>query len=266
MNRWLVTGAGQSVCDAWMAALDQRFAEDVFVLTDGPEVAGEARRLFGHTLIVQLPETVDPAEFDGVIDLAGGTVTETPCYVLPSPAKALVQRVLADVQVRGIVGALTEPAIAMPGGVEALAGQVSQLFNGRDPDSEPFGGSLAFNQLRRDSAELEQWVMHAQGLGPEAVSLAVHQTDLFYTTTASLWIEADASTVDALVAASNTAMDACLAAAPSRGRADDVACWQMATRVLTPTWVHVQVYADTEYGVWVTAMVDWMCGLQEVHL
>lgn len=266
MSRWLVTGAGQSVCDAWMAGLDARFAEDVFVLTDGPEVAGEARRLLGHTLIVQLSDTVDPAEFDGVIDLAGGTRTETPRYVLPSPAQALVQRVLANLQVRGIVGSLTEPAIAMPGGVEALAGQVSQLFNGRDPDPAPFGGSLAFNQLRRDSAEIEQWVMHAQGLAPEAVSLSVHQTDLFYTTTASLWIEADAATVDAIVAASNTTMDACVAAAPSRGRADEVACWQMATRVLTPTWVAVQLYADTEYGLWAPAMLDWMFALQEAHL
>ncbi|MGA1207563.1 MAG: hypothetical protein ACO31Z_07340 [Litorivicinaceae bacterium] len=260
--RWLVAGAGHSVCDPWMTAFEAQCAEHTIVLADGPEVAGEARRLAGQTLIVQVLDDLDSTEFDGVIDLTGRLVTTAPRCVLPAPARVLLQQLLSAVQIQRIVGAIQEPAIATQGGVEALAGQVSQLFNGRDPDPGTFGGTLAFNQLRRDSAAVEQWVRDAQGLAPDAVALTIHQTDLFYTATASLWIEAEVDAIDALVGQANCAMDACTVAAPGRGRAEESARWQMATRRLTPTAVQVQVYADTETGLWVPAILAWMDDLQ----
>ena len=263
MNRWLVTGAGHSVCDAWIQALDDQFAEDTIVLVDGPDVAGEARRILGRTVVIQVASDVELTDFDGVIDLAGDAITAVPCLTLPTPTDALLGRLLRTVpSLTGLRGSIAEPAIAIPGGVEALAGQVSQLFNGRDPDPEPFGGTIAFNQRWLDRSVLAEMMAHARGLPSGAIALAVHQTDLFYTTQASLWVTTSADCLDRLESEATLVLTEGVSAAPGRGRAEDADSWQMGLRRLSATEAQLEIYADTEHGLWVPAMVTWMTAIR----
>ena len=62
-------------------------------------------------------------------------------YLPTASLFVMLKRLLGDLAVDSIKtlqGVVREPAVVQQQGVEALAGQVTQLFNGRDPESQPF--------------------------------------------------------------------------------------------------------------------------------
>ena len=105
--------------------------------------------------MIELDTEADLATADVVFDLNDAYVGDAIVFKPTASLFVMLKRLLSDLTVdsiRTLHGVVREPAVMEQRGVEALAGQVTQLFNGRDPEPQPFGGTLAFNARTLDES------------------------------------------------------------------------------------------------------------------
>ena len=254
MIELVITGAGSGLCDSILEVIEEVEGDYRLRLVDSMESAGEARRFQGRTVIIELDTEADLATANVVFDLnqtySGDAVVFAPKLSL----FVMLKRLMGDLDTGSIValhGVVREPAVEQPHGVEALAGQVTQLFNGRDPESQPFGGTLAFNSRTLDEAALIEALQGLGGPQNAEISLERLQSDSFYTVHASLWLQAaDSKTVDSIMAKSTDTYGSGVSISPDSGRVDHDAAMRVFARQVSGDWVHLMVTADLEKTIW----------------
>jgi len=249
-----ITGAGSGLCDSVLEVIESVEGDFCLRLIDGIESAGEARRFRGRTNVIELDNEADIDTADLVFDLnqtySGDTERFRPTLSLVVMMKQLLDS-LATADVLKLYGVVREPAVEQPGGVEALAGQVTQLFNGRDPDPQPFGGSLAFNTRTLDDAALVEALSEIHALQRAEISLERLQSDSFYTVHASLWMQLKTPQAKVMVTEHQTDQyRSGLSVSPDSGRVDSEAAMIVRVRELSSDWVHVMITADLEKTIW----------------
>ncbi|MBU25594.1 MAG: hypothetical protein CMD99_06140 [Gammaproteobacteria bacterium] len=264
MIELVVTGAGTGLCDSILETIDSIEGDYCLRLIDAMESAGEARRFQGRTLVIELDSEADLESADLVFDLnqtySGHAVAFRPnLSLLPMLGRVLMTLEAGDLKMlHGVVG---EPAVEHVGGVEALASQVTELFNGRDPNPEPFGGMLAFNARTLDESCHVDALRAIDALSDAVISIERLQTDSFYTVHASLWLQACSSTVANLILGFETeAYTAGLSVSPDSGRVAQDEGIRVSTRRVADDWVHMMLTADLEKTIWAqeakTVLVD----------
>jgi hypothetical protein len=260
----VVTGAGTGLCDSILEAVDSVEGDYRLRLIDATNSAGEARRFQGRTLVIELDSEAGLESADLVFDLnqtyKGQAVTFRPnLSLLPMLRRVLAPLESGDIKMlHGVVG---EPAVEHIGGVEALASQVTQLFNGRDPNPEPFGGILAFNARTLDESGEVNALRSIDALSNTVISIERLQTDSFYTVHASLWLQACSPTVTDLVLGFGTEeYTVGLSVSPYSGRVAHDEGIRVNTRRVADDWVHMMLTADLEKTIWAqeakTILVD----------
>ena len=167
------------------------------------ESAGEVRRFQGRTVVIELDTEADLATADVVFDLSDTYTGDGVVFKPTASLFMMLKRLLGDLAVDSIKtlqGVVREPAVAQQQGVEALAGQVTQLFNGRDPEPQPFGGTLAFNARTLDESALVVSIHDLDALRNANISIERLQSDFFYTVHASLWLQtSDTQSIDSII-------------------------------------------------------------------
>ena len=141
MTELVITGAGSGLCDSILEVIEPVEGDYRLRLVDSIESAGEARRFQGRTVVIELDTEADLATADVVFDLNDAYVGDALIFKPTASlfdAKAIVGNLAAD-SIKTLHGVVREPAVTEQQGVEALAGQVTQLFNGRDPEPQPLG-------------------------------------------------------------------------------------------------------------------------------
>jgi hypothetical protein len=249
-----ITGAGSGLCDAVLEVIESVEGDFRLRLIDGIESAGEARRFQGRTIVIELDNEADLDTVNLVFDLNQTYIGDAERFRPTWSFVVMMQRLLdslANADVLTLHGVVREPAVEKPGGVEALAGQVTQLFNGRDPDPQPFGGSLAFNTRTLDDATLVDALSEIQALQCAEISLERLQSDSFYTAHASLWMQLKTPQAKALVTAHQTDQyRSGFSVSPDSGRVGLDAAMTVYVRELNNDWVHVMITADLEKTIW----------------
>ena len=256
MIQIVVTGAGRSVADPILERLASIDADFRLHLCDSMETAGEARRFKGRTLNIELASEMEIGIADLVLDLDHSYRGEQPVYRLPSPGCALLQRTVPESvrdAVTAVYGSIREPAAAIEQGVEALAGQVSELFNGRDPDPKQFGGTLAFNERILDPSEMVAAMQTDLGFGQAVISIERIQSDCFHTAAASLWLEGPEDAISAVRTMATENYPIGSGIAPNSGRDDADSAVRIAVREIARDRIHVRATGDLEYGIWAKA-------------
>ena len=270
MIELVVTGAGTSLCDSILEAVDSVEGDYRLRLIDAMDSAGEARRFRGRTLVIELDSEAGLESADLVFDLNqtynGQAVAFRPnLSLLPMLRRVLAPLESGDIKMlHGVVG---EPAVEHIGGVEALASQVTQLFNGRDPNPEPFGGMLAFNARTLDESGEVNALRSIGALRHTVVSLERLQTDSFYTVHASLWLQACSPAVaESILGLGTEAYTAGLSVAPDSGRVARDEGIRVSARRVGDDWVHMMLTADLEKTIWAqeakTILVDALGNVQ----
>lgn len=247
----VITAGGSGLADEILEALASVEADFRVRLVDGLASAGEARRFQGRTLMVELSDEADLASADLVLDLARTYEGTADRFRPDSPAASLWGRAVPaalEGKIRTLWGSVREPAVAVTGGVDALAGQVTQLFNGRDPEEEPFGGQLAFNSRWLDPAPMLNALKNQASLQGASVALERWQSDQFYTLSMSCWVQTDAP-ADVL-ALGQAPMPFGAGLAPNAGRMDINEPVQIWTESVDSNWVHLRMAADLERTLW----------------
>ena len=249
-----ITGAGSGLCDSVLEVIESVEGDFRIRLIDGIESAGEARRFQGRTIVIELDHEADLETADLVFDLnqtySGDVERFRPTLSLVVMMQRLLDS-LATADVLTLHGVVREPAVEQPGGVEALAGQVTQLFNGRDPDPQPFGGSLAFNTRTLDDQALVEALSEIHALQHAEISLERLQSDSFYTVHASLWMQLKTPQAKAQVIGCQTdEYRSGLSVSPDSGRVDSEAAMTVCVRELSQDWLHVMITADLEKTIW----------------
>lgn len=247
----VLTGGGSGLADEILESLAPIEADFRIRLVDTLESAGEARRFQGRTVLVELDTEAGFEDADLVVDLDGSYSGEVERFRPQLPMVSLAQRLFSDIPIDAIAsiqGVLREPVVSVQGGVDALAGQVTQLFNGRDPESAPFGGTLAFNSRVLDDAQLCEQLADIPQLANANLSIERVQSDAFYTVVASLWIQT--AHAQAMLQLANAPYQAGIGLAPDSGRVDADAPMRIMTRLASPGWVHMLVSADLERTLW----------------
>jgi hypothetical protein len=250
----VITGAGSGLCDSILEVIEAVEGDYRLRLVDSMSSAGEARRFQGRTVVIELDTEADLSTANVVFDLnqtySGDAVVFAPKLSL----FVMLKRLMGDLAIGSIValhGVVREPAVEQPQGVEALAGQVTQLFNGRDPEPKPFGGTLAFNSRILDEAALIKALQGLGGLQNADISLERLQSDSFYTVHASLWLQAaDSKTVDSIMAKSTDIYGPGVSISPDSGRVDHDVAMRVFARQVSGDWVHMMVTADLEKTIW----------------
>ena len=270
MIELVVTGAGTSLCDSILEAVDSVEGDYRLRLIDAMDSAGEARRFRGRTLVIELDSEAGLESADLVFDLNqtynGQAVAFRPnLSLLPMLRRVLAPLESGDIKMlHGVVG---EPAVEHIGGVEALASQVTQLFNGRDPNPEPFGGMLAFNARTLDESGEVNALRSICALRHTVISLERLQTDSFYTVHASLWLQACSPAVaDIILGLGTEAYTAGLSVSPDSGRVARDEGIRVSARRVGDDWVHMMLTADLEKTIWAqearTILVDALGNVQ----
>lgn len=247
----VLTGGGSGLADEILSSLTPIEADFRVRLVDTLESAGEARRFQGRTVLVELDTEAEFESADLVIDLDGSYSGDCERFRPQLPMVSLVQRLFSALPIdaiQAIHGVLREPAVSVLGGVDALAGQVTQLFNGRDPDVMPFGGTLAFNSRILDDAQLCEELSEIPQLATASLSIERVQSDAFYTVVASLWIQTPMG--QQILQLANASYDAGIGLAPDSGRVEPDAPMRVMARSAASGWVHLLVSADLERTLW----------------
>lgn len=265
----VISGAGRSLTDAILERLENLDGDYRLRLCDGYEAAGEARRFQGRTLNIELDSEVNLETADLVVDLAGSYEGNAPRFRPQSSGVSMLTRVVPEAvrgEISGLCGSIREPASEVQGGVEALAGQVTELFNGRDPDPKQFGGTLAFNDRLRDEHALVDALRHDIGLTAAAVSIERVQSDCFYTTVVSVWLDGPTAALSQIKARQTEPYVVDVGIAPDAGRVDADAGMRISVRDVSSTRIHVHATADVERTLWAEDAYDAICGsLESAH-
>ena len=138
----VITGAGSGLCDSILEVIEPVEGDYRLRLVDSIESAGEARRFQGRTVVIELDTEADLATADVVFDLNDAYVGDALIFKPTASLFVMLKRLLSNLAADSIMtlhGVVREPAVTEQQGVEALASQVTQLFNGRDPEPQPFG-------------------------------------------------------------------------------------------------------------------------------
>ena len=254
MIELVITGAGSGLCDSVLEVIEAVEGEYRLRLVDSMESAGEARRFQGRTVVIELDSEADLATANVVFDLNQTYSGDAIVFVPKLSLFVMLKRLLGDLgadAISTIHGVVREPAVEQSQGVEALAGQVTQLFNGRDPEPKPFGGTLAFNARTLDEAALVEALQGLDALQTADISLERLQSDSFYTVHASLWLEStDPKVIDSMMAKATDTYAAGLSISPDSGRVDHDAAMRVFARKVSNDWVHLMVTADLEKTIW----------------
>ncbi len=249
----LITGAGSGLCDSILEAIDVVQGDYRLRLIDSMESAGEARRFQGRTIVIELDTEADLSTADLVLDLNQTYSGDAEAFRPQLSLVMMLQRLLSCLEpgsVRALHGAVREPAVEQAQGVEALASQVTQLFNGRDPEPKPFGGTLAFNARTLDETALVEALPEIDALTNASISLERWQSDSFYTVHASLWIQLDEKGIASLLSLTNQDYVPGLSVSPDSGRVDHDADMMICARRISDDWVHLILTADLEKTIW----------------
>jgi hypothetical protein len=255
----VITGAGSGLCDSVLEVIEAVEGEYRLRLVDSIESAGEARRFQGRTIVIELDTEADLSTADLVLDLnltyAGDAETFRPQLSLVM----MLQRLLSSLEpgtVRALNGVVREPAVEQAQGVEALASQVTQLFNGRDPEPKPFGGTLAFNARTLDETAIVEALPEIDALNNASISLERWQSDSFYTVHASLWMQLDDIGIASLLSFTNQDYVPGMSVSPDSGRVDHDADMKVCARRISDDWVHLMLTADLEKTIWAREAKD----------
>lgn len=250
----VITGAGSGLCDSILEVIDAVEGDYRLRLVDSMQSAGEARRFQGRTVVIELDTEADLATADVVFDLDGAYVGDALVFKPTASLFVMLKRLLSDLAVDSIKtlqGVVREPAVMEQQGVEALAGQVTQLFNGRDPEPQPFGGTLAFNTRTLDESAVVESLHDLDALRNANISIERLQSDSFYTVHASLWLQmADAELIDLMISQSTDQYSAGLGISPDSGRVTNDSGMRVCVRQIAKDWVHVMLTADLEKTIW----------------
>ena len=247
----VITGGGSGLADEILEALAPIEADFRVRLIDTLDAAGEARRFQGRTVLVELDTEAGLDSADVVLDLDASYAGQIDRFRPEPPAVALLRRLFAELpsgHIDAMHGVIREPAVSMANGVEALAAQVTQLFNGRDPEHGLFGGTLAFNSRILDEASVCEALATIPALDQANVSIERVLSDSFYTVVASLWVQSSADA--AILSLTNTAFVAGEGVSPDSGRVDVDAPIRLTARSASAGWVHLHVSADLERTLW----------------
>ena len=164
--------------------------------------------------------------------------------------KRLLSNLAAD-SIKTLHGVVREPAVTEQQGVEALASQVTQLFNGRDPEPQPVGGTLAFNARTLDESALVESFCDLDALRNANISIERLQSDSFYTVHASLWLQtSDAQSIDSIISQATDQYSAGLGISPDLGRVTNDSDMRICVRKIAKDWVHLMLTADLEKTIW----------------
>ena len=254
MIELVITGAGSGLCDSILEVIDGVEGDYRLRLVDSMESAGEARRFQGRTIVIELESEADLSTANVVFDLNQTYSGDAAVFAPKLSLFVMLKRLLSDIganSISTIHGVVREPAVEQYQGVEALAGQVTQLFNGRDPEPKPFGGTLAFNARTLDEAALVEALQGLDALHNANISLERLQSDSFYTVHASLWLKAaDSKAIDAMMAKATDTYAAGMSISPNSGRVDHDAAMRVFARKVSDDWVHLMVTADLEKTIW----------------
>ena len=257
-----LTGAGSSLADSILEGLEGlEGLDDSYNLTliDGLHVAGETRRLNQRTLPIVLDTQIDLSSFKFILDLnrtyKGDAKVFRPNLALEALSRRVFSELPAD-SVKFIHGSVREPAIIRQGGVEGLAAQVAQLFNGRDPSPSPFGGTIAFNARTISVSELEDVILKVPVFRSANVALERLQGDMFYTVVASLWLQAESNVLEQILALATDELSDSISIAPETGRNEFDSCIRVFTKALRNQWVYVLITADLERTIWAQDAVN----------
>lgn len=246
-----ITGGGSGLADEILETLASVEADFRLRLVDGFSAAGEARRFKGRTLAIELSEEADLATADLVIDL-DATYEGTADRFRPlPPLVSLWSRVIPaslEGSITQVLGVVREPAVAVSGGVDALAAQVTQLFNGRDPEEAPFGGQLAFNSRALDADETVRALAELPTLAGTLISLERWQSDHFYTLTFSGWLQVQDPSM--LLQLHKNDLVPGYAVAPNTGRMEVDEPVRVSAELTESGWVHLTLTADLERTLW----------------
>ncbi len=254
MTELVITGAGSGLCDSILEVIEAVEGEYRLRLVDSMESAGEARRFRGRTVVIELDTEADLATADVVFDLNDIYIGDALVFKPTAPLFVMLKRLLSDLagdSIKTLYGAVREPAAMEQQGVEALAGQVTQLFNGRDPEPQPFGGTLAFNARILDESALIESFHDFDALRNANISIERLQSDSFYTVHASLWLQmADAQLIDSIISQSTDQYSAGLGISPDSGRVTNDPDMRICVRQIAKDWVHLMLTADLEKTIW----------------
>ena len=254
MTELVITGAGSGLCDSILEVIEAVEGDYRLRLVDSMESAGEARRFQGRTVVIELDTEADLATADVVFDLSDVYTGDGVIFKPTAPLFMMLKRLLGDLAVDSIKtlqGVVREPAVAQQQGVEALAGQVTQLFNGRDPEPQPFGGTLAFNARTLDESALVVSIHDLDALRNANISIERLQSDFFYTVHASLWLQtSDTQSIDSIISQATDQYSAGLGISPDSGRVTNDADMRICVRQIAKDWVHLMLTADLEKTIW----------------
>ena len=254
MKDIVITGGGSGLADAILESLESIDADYRLRLVDSMEHAGEARRWRGRTVVIQSDSEVDFSGATLVLDLNHSYVGDAQVFRPGLSSASLLRRMLSFLEpnaIGALYGVVREPVAEITGGVEALASQVTQLFNGRDPEPQPFGGTLAFNCRTLDDSGLIESLQMIPALNGAAISIERYQSDAFYTIHASLWMKLSTKIdFDAVLSIGNTNYEQGLSIAPNTGRVDGDAEMKVYVRKVSEEWVNLMVSADLEKTIW----------------
>jgi len=247
----ILTGGGSGLADEILDCLSPLEADFRIRLVDSLESAGEARRFQGRTVLVELDSEAGFDTADLVLDLDGSYSGDADRFRPQLAMVSMVQRVfsaIAEDAIEVLHGVFREPVVAVSGGVDALAGQVTQLFNGRDPEQLPFGGTLAFNSRILDDAQLDEQLQEIPQLAQARICIERVQSDSFYTAVASLWVKTPNE--QQLLSLANAPYAAGLGLSPDSGRVEADEPIRVMARLASPGWVHLLISADLERTLW----------------
>ena len=254
MTELVITGAGSGLCDSILEVIEAVEGNYRLRLVDSMGSAGEARRFQGRTVVIELDTEADLATADVVFDLNDAYAGDALVFKPTASLFVMLKRLLGDLAVDSIKtlhGVVREPAVSQQQGVEALAGQVTRLFNGRDPESQPFGGTLAFNARTLDESALIESMHELNALRNANISIERLQSDSFYTVHASLWLQtSDGQSIDSIISQSTHQYSAGLGISPDSGRVTNDADMRTCARQLAKDWVHLMLTADLEKTIW----------------
>ena len=213
MKDIVITGGGSGLADAILESLESIDADYRLRLVDSMEHAGEARRWRGRTVVIQSDAEVDFSDATLVLDLSHSYVGDAQVF---------------------------RPSLS----------SVS-LLNGRDPEPQPFGGTLAFNCRTLDDSGLIESLQTIPALNGAAISIERYQSDAFYTIHASLWMKLSTKTgFDSVLSLGNANYEEGLSIAPNTGRVDGAAEMKIYVRKVSEDWINLMVSADLEKTIW----------------
>ncbi|MDC3033042.1 hypothetical protein OA249_03680 [Litorivicinus sp.] len=254
MTELVITGAGSGLCDSILEVIEAVEGDYRLRLVDSMESAGEARRFQGRTVVIELDTEADCATADLVFDLNDTYTGDALVFKPMASLFVMLKRLFGDLAVDSIKtlhGVVREPAVAQQQGVEALAGQVTQLFNGRDPESLPFGGTLAFNARILDESALVESIYDLNALRNANISIERLQSDSFYTVHTSLWLQtSDGQSIDSIISQATDQYSAGLGISPDSGRVTNDSDMRICVRQIAKDWVHLMLTADLEKTIW----------------